>query len=193
MSQESMDDALAKLPPAQQRLFLTRMTPALRGEGPLTSRACAEVLGIAEGTVASGWYKIRSKLGYDPLLPWKEVGKFGANGSEDFERLRNVAPDTIIKLAEMRLEAIFRAMSPEKIGESSLAELARASEAITKQRALLKGEPTQILQVNQRDKLHDLLPLIQRELLRRGMDMDPTTGAPRRLGTGDVIDGEIVQ
>lgn len=50
-------------------------------------------------------------------------------------------------------------------------------------RQLLSGEPTQILSINERKEINDLMPLLMMEAKRRGVtiDVDPMTGA--QIGT----------
>ena len=165
---EDLGGELNKLTPLQQRIYAIRMSE----KPPLSARVTAEKMGIAYGTVSYHWTQIRTKLGRDPLIEFKEKGEVTGSGYEDFERLRNVSPDTIGKLTDMRLEAILRAIDTDRIASATLSELGSAAEKIARIRQLIRGEPTQILRVEQRDNLHKLWPQMLKELKRRGMSME---------------------
>lgn len=173
---EGLADDLAQLTPAQARLYALRMAT----DPPRTARSCAEMLGISLGTTEKAWKQIKAKLGRDPLIAWKEKGVISQSGAEDFERLRNVSNDTMVKLVEMRIESMMRGITKDKIAEASLKDLTSGARDLGNFRQLLKGEPTQILQVNQRQNLmRQVMPQLMREFQRRGLslEIDAVNGA----------------
>lgn len=165
---ESFAEDLAKLSPAQQRAYATRMatTP------PRTAVDCARMLGIGINTFTKHWADVKTRLGRDPLLVWKQKGIIGRSAGEDFERLRSVTNDTLIKLTEMRMEAALRAINQEKLEKASAKELGALVRDLSGVRQIQKGEPTQILQVNQRENLKRLFPMAVKELARRGYSIE---------------------
>lgn len=142
-------------------------------EPPRACHECAKALGISLGTVQSQWSKLRAKLDWDPLQAYKEGGRMpGGNNTadEDVIALRNVSPDTVVKLNEMSQERLLRRLyknfedvPPEKI-PAMIRDLTNA-------RALVKGEPTQILRVDQRATLKKLIPAMLKEAEKRGISL----------------------
>ncbi len=165
------DEELARLSPAEARLFAMRMAT----DPPRPISECARMLGLARGTVEKCWKQVRTRLGRDPLISWKEKGTLGRGTAEQYERLRTIPVDTLVKLAEMRAEALLRAITPEKLEKATVKELTGGYRELINSRALLKGEPTQILQVNQRENLKRLFPVVLKQLQRKGVDLDGAT------------------
>jgi hypothetical protein len=161
-------EELAKLTPSEARLFALRMAT----DPPRTAAECGRMVGLSLSHIDKQWKSIRSKLGRDPLIAWKQTGHLSAGGVEQFERLRMVPTDTLIKLAEMRAEALLRAITPEKLEKATVKDLTSGYRELINSRQLLKGEPTQILQVNQRENLKRLFPVVLKQLRRKGVDVD---------------------
>lgn len=178
---------MAKLAPNYARLYAYRMAT----NPPRTARECSENLGIAIGTVSAQWSKIRSLLGHDPLQSYKELGLIGGDKTGEILAIRNVSADLLIKLNEMsqekllrRLHATIEQVSPDKIG-GILRDLVNA-------RALQKGEPTQILRVDQRDNLRKILPAMLKEAARRGVTIELGDGEARVMKNVKPIEAEAV-
>jgi hypothetical protein len=165
---EGSEHLLKQLSPAEQRLYLVRMAT----DPPRTGAECASILKVTRGTIASRWSQIKSKLGLDPLEKWKETGEITGDSKPTHEVLRSVQPDTFIKLIEMRLEKVLRGITDDKILEAGLKELTGAVRELVGARALVKGEPTQILRVDQRANLQRLMPALMKEMERRGLTVE---------------------
>lgn len=180
--QPELEADLIKLSPAEQRLYALRMAT----NPPRPLRECATMLGKGLTTLEKSWKNVKAKLGRDPLIEWKQKGVIGTGGADDFERLRNVSPDTMIKLLDMRIEAMARGITKEKIAAASLKELTGGIRESVNARQLLKGEPTQILQVNQRENLRRLFPLAVKELHRRGLTLEMGAGGMKVVQQLDV-------
>jgi DNA-binding CsgD family transcriptional regulator len=164
----TFEQELAMLTPAEQAVYATRMAT----DPPRTSRECGRVLGKSHKVVEKHWGNIKTKLARDPLASWKQRGLVGQGGYEDFDRLRNVSNDTLIKLAEMRMEGMLRAITKEKLEKATVKELSASIRDLSTVRQIQKGEPTQILQVNQRENLKRLFPMAVKELARRGYSIE---------------------
>ena len=171
----SFGEDMAKLSPKQQLIYATRMST----DPPLSAVATAQRLGMTSKTVGSHWSTIRERLARDPLRKWKETGSVTTGGREDIDRLRDVPVQTLVKLTEMRAEAIIRGITPEKIADASLKELTAGYRELINSRQLLKGEPTQILQVNQRANLKKLFPVVMKQLQARGVTLEISGDGPR--------------
>lgn len=163
------DKRLDLLSRAERDLYLYRMS----GETPRKLRECAAHFEVSMGTISQRWSRVRSKLGMDPLLEWKETGKLngGDNGYEtDWEPLRSVPTDTIVKLAEMNAESLLRMLRkkyhevpPEKIPDMVL-KLCNAQQ-------ITKSQPVQQLNKIQRDHMFEIWPAVIREMTRRGISI----------------------
>jgi DNA-binding CsgD family transcriptional regulator len=173
---EQLDNALlAKLTPAEIRLYTTRMST----NPPMTYRDVAFILKVSPNTVASNWSKLKAKIGFDPLQQAKEEGLNGDRGEDaDFVRLRNVSPDTFSKLIEVNAEKGLRMLTknwdrvpPEKI-PGMIRDLINS-------RQVIRGEPTQILRVDQRQTLAKMLPAMLKEAAKRGMSFELGEGGAR--------------
>ena len=63
-------------------------------------------------------------------------------------------------------------LTESEIKKSSVRERVTAISAFVEKRALLRGEPTQIVTHEQRQKLDDLLPELIKEAKRRGITIE---------------------
>ncbi len=194
-----MADVMSQLTGMQARLYECRMgvTP------PRTARQCAALLNVQEQSVQNTWQRIRKKLGFDPLKRAKELGLVHRTGkpggSEDTaaEQLIAVNPEVLARLLEMKAESMLRGMTAEKIREAKLGDLARATKDVLTMRQLVRDQPTQILRVEQRKRLFELMPTFVREAQRRGYSfrVDPETGEINTLkkikGQPRVLEAEL--
>lgn len=156
------------LSPVEQQIFECRFST----QPPRSITRVAALLGKNRATVASHWKHIRDKIGFDPAASARELGMMPkATEIEVGEPLRAVSPEVLTRLLEMRAEAMLRAMTVEKIEKAELGELARSVKELLGQRALLRGEPTQILSVHHRSKMMDMMPLLLKEAARRGYEL----------------------
>ncbi len=78
----------------------------------------------------------------------------------------------LVKSIEEDIYLISSYIDDKVVSEASLRDLAMAKAALIEKRALLRGEPTQILSDLERRKLNELLPLAIAEAQRRGLTVE---------------------
>lgn len=86
----------------------------------------------------------------------------------------NVTLDTkyFLEQIEEKLAMTLESLTESEIKKSSVRERVTAISAFVEKRALLRGEPTQIVTHEQRQKLDDLLPELIKEAKRRGITIE---------------------
>lgn len=92
--------------------------------------------------------------------------------------LRRATNAHILELIEDRELSVIESMTDSKIKSASLREQIYALDRLHNIRTLLRGEPTQIVSVDDRKTLNDLLPALVKAAQRRGVVID---GAFRTL------------
>ena len=102
------------------------------------------------------------------------------------ESLRAVNTGTLIQYLDDRALKALEYMDDAVFAEAPLRDLAVSMGILIEKRQLLRGEPTQILTIEERSSLDDLIPLIVDEAHRRGMTIDNN---PMRAND---IEGEAV-
>lgn len=80
----------------------------------------------------------------------------------------------ITGLIEEKIHLGLTYMDDKVFSEASFRDLSVGVSALIEKRALLRGEPTQILSNHERAKLHELLPLAIAEAQRRGLTIPGT-------------------
>lgn len=102
---------------------------------------------------------------------------------------KDLKTQDLLRMLNQRIELALEYMDEKVISEASFRDLAMGTTAMIEKRALLRGEPTQILSDHERKRLHELLPIVIAEAQRRGLDIagesriisvepDATQGAP---------------
>lgn len=89
-----------------------------------------------------------------------------------YEEAREHTADELLPMIDTRIMQMLRFMGPEKMQAAGIKDLAIAFGILNEKRQLLKGEPTQIIAMEDRKKLDDLFPLVEREAKRRQMAVD---------------------
>ena len=97
-----------------------------------------------------------------------------------FHELRDISSRDLLKKVESRLNSALDHMTEGKMALSSAKDLSVIVGILAEKRQLLRGEPTQIVSVEESKRIQDLLPLIVEEAMRRGMHIN-----------GPVIEGEF--
>jgi hypothetical protein len=144
----------------------------MASDPPKTARECAHQFSVSISSVNATWYKIRSRLGFDPLKHWKETGRMpGGTNQGDVEPLRNVSPDTMGRLLDMGIEAALRQVRG-KLDKATFRDITSGVKDMVNARALIRGEPTQILRVDQRQNLKKLIPALVQEASKRGISFE---------------------
>ena len=87
---------------------------------------------------------------------------------------KGVTLDTryFLEQIEEKLALALLQLTPSKLNRSSGRELTSIVSMLSEKRALLRGEPTQIVSHEQRQKLNDLLPELIKEAKRRGITIE---------------------
>lgn len=156
---------LEKLTPAQQRLYRVR----LETHPPRSVAECAERLGISRKVVESTWTRVRKAIDYNPIAGIAQrPGPKPSQAQKDLETIKQVAPQTMAELLAEKAKVLLDQISPERARKAGVGELSRGAESLLKTRALLLGEPTQILRVAEREHILDLLPRLVAEATQRG-------------------------
>jgi hypothetical protein len=87
-------------------------------------------------------------------------------------KLREVQTKHLIALIEDRALMALEYMDEAAFAQANLRDLTIAMGVLLEKRQLLSGEPTQILSVEERRDLNEVLPLVMREAKRRGVTID---------------------
>ena len=104
----------------------------------------------------------------------REVELIKSGASE--KPFANITLDTkyFLDQLEEKLAMTLESLTEAEIKKSSVRERVVAISAFVEKRALLRGEPTQIVTHQQRQKLNDLLPELIKEAKRRGITIEGT-------------------
>ena len=129
----------------------------------------AKATGVSKSTVRDYLRRLEMR----PTPEWLEAKKVKqAELAEDYAKLARASA---------------HAITDEKLEDASPRDLAVISGIATDKHLLLTGQPTAIFGVEDRRKLHELLPALQAEIKRRGLtlegeykDVTPGPGAPSK-------------
>ncbi len=91
------------------------------------------------------------------------------------EEVREVTANEFLPLIDMRAKQLLQFMSPEKMAKAGIRDQAFAFSVLMEKRQLLRGEPTQILSVDDRRQMSTLMPFMLKEAQRRGLMPDVVT------------------
>ena len=91
------------------------------------------------------------------------------------EEAREVAANEFLPLIDTRAKQLLQFMTPEKMAKAGIRDQAFAFSVLMEKRALLRGEPTQILTVDDRKQMSELMPFMLKEAQRRGLMPDVVT------------------
>ena len=115
----------------------------------------AKAVGLPQQTAHKIVQRLETR--YMPLT--KEVERFTTKTI--LEKIETALPLVLDKLAD-----------PDLINKSTLREVAVTANILVDKRQLLRGEPTQIVSVDERQALNDLAPVFLAEARRRGQVID---------------------
>lgn len=85
---------------------------------------------------------------------------------------KQITTQELVKSLEENISLIDSYIDDKVVSEASLRDLAMSKAVLIEKRALLRGEPTQILSDLERKKLNELLPLAIAEAQRRGLTVE---------------------
>lgn len=92
------------------------------------------------------------------------------------DELRNLKTPGFIALIEEKAAQILGSMDEFDFNTATLRDKATAFGILIDKRQLLSGEPTQVISVQERQSLSDLIPALAEEFERRNMTVDLTPG-----------------
>ena len=124
-------------------------------------RAAMSGAGLPESVSARMLHRIRVKY-------------FGA-----VSELRALKTAEILDLLGKKIHLALSYMDDKVMAEASFRDLALGSTAMIEKRALLRGEPTQIISDHERKRLNELTPLLIAEAQRRGIVVEGVVLAKR--------------
>ena len=90
------------------------------------------------------------------------------------DEIKALKTPALLSLIEEKIGMCLEHMDDYTFANAELRDLAVTFGILAEKRQLLRGEPTQILSVNERTHMNDLLPMIVKEAGRRGMTIDAT-------------------
>lgn len=88
--------------------------------------------------------------------------------------VRNLKTQEILDLLGQKIHLALTYMDDKVVSEASFRDLALGTTAMIEKRALLRGEPTQIISDHERAKIHELVPKLLEEARRRGLTIEGT-------------------
>ncbi len=186
---------LEKLTPRQQEVFQCRLS----ADPPLSYNQVGELLGMQRKAVEHHWVAIKRRLGRDPLEgATKRTRKHSGPGNE--AQLATVAPQTTAAVLESKIRLMLNQITPDKVREEKASELARGVYQLVQARQIRLGEPTQILRVEERRHVQDLIPALLKEAERRGWEMkngqfkrlNADEPAPSYTKIAETVDAEFI-
>ena len=90
------------------------------------------------------------------------------------EHVKKMKTNDILRMINEKIYMALDHMDPYTFANAELRDLAVTFSILAEKRQLLMGEPTQILSVQERSHMNELIPNIIREAERRGMTIDVT-------------------
>lgn len=110
------------------------------------------------------------------------------------QALRRANNATLLDMVDDRVVTFLQHMTDDKIRKASLRDQVYAMDRMFNIRQLLRGEPTQIVSIDDRKALNDLVPLLIKSAQRRGVVIDaigrtlddPQRGVPDSRVSNDV-------
>lgn len=130
---------------------------------------------VAVAAIEEPWMKISQlarECGMPPAAVDALVDRLRKRYSPAVAEVRKVTGRQMLELLEERLMMALEYLGDAKMAEASARDLAVVIGVLAEKRALLRGEPTQIIGVEERRNLSELLPALLKEAERRGMTVD---------------------
>jgi len=130
---------------------------------------------IAERVAEEPWLVISEmayKLGLAPQTVQALIDRLKTRYQPVVAEIRKVTTKDLLGLMDERMRMALEYMTDGKMAEAGIKDLAIMFGILTEKRALLRGEPTQIIGTKERQNLTDLLPELLKEAQRRGMTVD---------------------
>lgn len=125
--------------------------------------------------------------GLDEKVTRRMLARMQAEFQPVLGEMRKVKTTEMLKALEDRAYRALMYMDDYALAKSSAKDLAVIAGIMLEKRALLRGEPTQILSIDDRSNMNELLPALLQEASKRGMFVDVidgmvdvTPGSPER-------------
>ena len=115
---------------------------------------------------------IAEEAGLTPKLTSAIVKRLSRDHPGLLSYVRDLKTKHFVNAIENRLASALDALTPEKMNEASARDLAVVVSILVEKRQLLRGEPTQILSMEERRHMADILPMLLKEAERRGMTVE---------------------
>ena len=116
------------------------------------------------------------ELGLDEKVTARMLERIKSQFQPVLSEMRAVKTTEILKALEDRAYRALLYMDDYALAKSSAKDLAVIAGIMLEKRALLRGEPTQILSVEDRTSMNELLPALLQEAQKRGMFVDVIDG-----------------
>ena len=127
------------------------------------------------------------QCGFDEKVTQRMLDRIKSEFQPVLGEMRKVKTGEILKALEDRAYRALMYMDDYALAKSSAKDLAVIAGIMLEKRALLRGEPTQILSIEDRQNMNELLPALLQEAQKRGMFVDViegmvdvTPGSPER-------------
>ena len=132
---------------------------------------CAERIGVSLSTAKNHWTAISRKLGRNPADGLVKDGPRPSKEVQQITDLARAAPETMQELLQEKARLLLEEIDLAKAKRASVGELSRGAEALLKTRNLILGEPTQILRVEDRQNLGQIIAKLAEEAQKRGYEV----------------------
>jgi len=156
---------------------------AKHGKKPIEARdgeLAAEVVfeGMSAGEKIDRFMEVSEACGMPKAMALALKKRMETRYIPATETLRNVQTSQLINYLDDRALKALEYMDDAVFAEANLRDLAVSMGILIEKRQLLRGEPTQILSIEERQNVNELIPQIIHEAKRRGMTIDsyPTNG-----------------
>lgn len=116
--------------------------------------------------------KAAEDVGLSPTVVKRMIERIKAKYQPVLGELQEVKTKDLVALLEDRAHRALLYLDDQALAKSSAKDLAIIAGITIEKRNLLRGEPTQILSVEERHTLNELIPLIVAEGERRNMTID---------------------
>ena len=144
-------------------------------EKDLDPSQLADLLELGSDPI-TGFVKAAEQLGLSAVVTKRMLKRIKAEHQPVLSELQEVKTSQILKLLEDRAQRALLYMDDYALSKSSAKDLAVIAGIMLEKRALLRGEPTQILSIEDRNNMNELLPKLLQEAQKRGMFVDMIDG-----------------
>lgn len=120
---------------------------------------------------------LAGELGLKPEVIGRMIARMRARYQPIAGELQKHKTSEILEMIEDRIGRALGYLDDFVLSKATAKDLAITLGILLEKRQLLRGEPTQILSVEERQGLNELLPKLIAEAQRRGLSIDVTTGS----------------